>query len=333
MALPTAASVITSGLAQQPSVYFNKMAISTLFSKLFGFQSTEQRPMPNQAGVVNQVFQVEPLAALTTAGAEGDLNGNGQALTETTKQITISNFSDFITISKVAQDTHIVEPLTEATKALAYRGALGIDNIVTTAYDSAANSSSSARLDIATGNYVTSAVSSQAASQLENNNVSPKESGYFMGLLHTNHKYDLVNSNASAGGTADLMKYTEGLAAKNPLLVGINPNGHLGVIGGVDWYVSAALPSEAGWQSGTHTAYHSYVVGFEAMIASSLGQARGFNQKNFQVFTRKYAPGDSSSDPAGRIAAAAAINYYLGVATAPGSTPRFVRIRAEGSKA
>lgn len=332
MALPTAASVVTSGLGGQPSVYFNKVAISTLFSNLFCFQSTEQRPMPRQAGLVNQLFMVEPLAGLTTAGTEGDLNGTGQSLTEDTKQITVSNFTDFVTISNVAQDTHLVEPLELAIKSMAYRGALGVDTIISTAYDSAANSSSAARLEIADGSYVTSAVASQAASQLENNNVRPKESGFFMGLLHTNHKYDLVNSNANNGGFADLMKYSDGLASKNPALVGIKPSGYVGVVGGVEWYASAALPSETNWQSSSHSAYHSYVVGFEAAIASSLGQAK-FNQKNFQVFAKKYMPGDSSYDPAGRIAASAAINYYFGVATAPGTTPRFVRIRAEGSKA
>jgi N4-gp56 family major capsid protein len=306
------------------------MAVSTLFAKLFAYDGTEKRPMPPRSGVVNQLFSVEPLTALTTAGSEGAPASSGTALTEDTKQITLSNFTDFISVSNVAMDTHLVDVLEIAVKQLAYRAALGVDNITTTALDVAADGSSSARIDIDTGSYMTAAIARQASSQLENSNVSAKEDGYFYGLLHTSHKYDLINDNTAAG-FADLMKYSDDLASKNPALVGISKTGYVGVVGGVKWYASSALPSEDAWQSGSHTAFHSYVLGWEAAITSSLGQA-SFGQKNFKVFSQRYAPGTNSIDPAGKIAAAAAVNYYFGVATAPGSTPRFIRIRAEGSK-
>jgi len=126
----------------------------------------------------------------------------------------------------------------------------------------------------------------------------------------------------------DLQKYADTTAPENPALVGIKGQ-RIGNVGGAEWFESNAVPTETNWQSTSHNAYHSYVFGNQAFIASSLGRTN-LNQKNFSVTVRRYDQGNSI-DVAGLIAAAAFYNFFFGVAQTTGSTNKFRRIRSESS--
>ena len=135
-------------------------------------------------------------------------------------------------------------------------------------------------------------------------------------------------NDATAGGFTDLQKYADSTAPSNPALAGIK-GARIGNVGGVEFYESNAVPTETNWQSSTHNAYHTYVFGKEAFIASSLGKTN-LNQRNFSVSVRRYDQGNSI-DVAGLIAAAAVYNFFFGVVKTTGSTNKFRRIRSESS--
>lgn len=326
MALPTAASVVSSGLGGFPTVYYDRVALDTLYANLFMYPACDLKTMPDMSGVAMQIFDYTKMSANTTAVTEGT-PGSGQTLSQNTATINLSNYADFVSFSNKVVLTAISDTVSEGSALLAYRGALSVDTVISTAVDTQANSSSTSRIEVNDGSYMTAAIARQAAWGLRAKDVKPKANGLFFGIIHSLAAYDLVND-SSAGGTLDLQKYSDSLASSNPALVGIK-GARIGNVGGVEWFESNAVPTETNWQSSSHNAYHSYVFGHQAFIASSLGRTN-LNQKNFTVNVRRYDQGNSI-DVAGLIAAAAFYNFFFGVVKSTGSVDKFRRIRSESS--
>jgi len=329
MALPTAASVIASGLAAYPTVYYDRVALDTLYSNLFGYAACDLKIMPDMSGVAMQIFDYTKMAANTTAVTEGTPVA-GQTLTQNTQTINLANYADYISYSNKVVLTAISNTVAEGSSLLAYRGALSVDTVIWTAVDTQAAATTLDRIDVNDGNYMNAAIARKAVWQLRSFDAKPKANGLFFGVTHSLAAYDLVND-ASASGMADLMKYSEKMASTNPALVGIK-GAYIGNVGGVEWYESNAVTTAANWQSSSHTAYHSYVVGHQAFIASSLGKTN-LNQKNFTVKTVNFQEGSNSLDPAALIKAASVYNFFFGLAVAPthASSDKFRRITAEST--
>lgn len=325
MALPAAASVISSGLAAYPTIFYDRVALATLRSNLYLYPACELKNMPEKSGVALQMFDYSAYAANTVAATEGTPTGNGQALTQNVRTITLSNYVDFITFSNVVTLTAISDVVAEGASELAFRGALSVDTVISTTVDTAANSDSATRIDVNDGSFMTAALSRRSAMSLRSTNTKPKTNGYFYGVIPSLQAFDLIND-ASAGGYIDLQKYTDGLAKNN--LEGIKDN-RLGVVGGVEWFESNALPTETNWQSSAHIGYHAYVFGFNAFQASSLGKT-DLGQKNFAVKVAKFDQ-PTPVDPGNQITAAASYNFFFGVAKRTGSINGFRRIRSESS--
>lgn len=330
MALPTAASVVSSGLAGYPTVYYDRVALDTLQSNLFMYPACDLKTMPDMSGVAMQIFDYQAMTANTTAATEGT-PGSGQALTQGTATINLSNYVDYISYSNKVALTSISNTVAEGSALLAYRGALSVDTVISTAVDTQANgNATNDDIEVANGSYLTAAVSRQAVWKLRSNNVKTKSNGLFFGIVHSLAAYDLVNDSTAAGYT-DLQKYADSTAPSNAALVGIK-GARVGNVGGCEFYESNAVPIETNWQSTSKNAYHTYVFGHNAFVASSLGKTN-LNQKNFTVKTQNFPAGSNSLDPAGLIAAASAYNFFFGVTAAPAfnSKDRFMRIRSESS--
>ena len=329
MSMPTAASVVSSGLAGYPTVYYDRVALNTLQSNLHMYQACNLKIMPEKSGVALQGWDYTKMSANTTAVTEGTPT-TGQTLTQNTYTINLSNYADFVSISNKVKLTALSSVVEDGAKLLAYRGALSVDNVISTAVDVAANATTADRIDINDGSYLTAAISRKAVWQLRANDVKPHTSGLFYGIVHSLAAYDVINDSTAAGYT-DLQKFSAELASANPALIGIKGD-FVGNVGGVAYYESNAVPTEANWQSSGHTAYHTYVFGDESFIASSLGKTE-LGQKNFSVVVREFPMGTQSLDMAGLIAQGAIYNFFFGVVVAPqhNSSDKFRRIRSESS--
>jgi N4-gp56 family major capsid protein len=329
MALPTAASVVSSGLAGYPTVYYDRVSLDVLQANLFFYPACELKVMPDMSGVAMQVFNYLKMSANTTAVTEGT-PAAGQALTQQTKTINLANYADYVSFSNKVVLTAISDTVAEGAALLGYRGALSVDNVTSQAFDTAANGDATANIDVNDGSFLTAALIRKMAWQLRSKDVKPKKNGLFFGIMNSLNAYDAVND-ATAAGFTDLQKYNDALAPENPALVGIKGQ-RIGNIGGVEFYESNAVSSQANWQSTSKTSYNVYVIGWQAMIASSLGRTN-LNQKNFSVTVRRYDQGNSI-DVAGLIAAAAFYNFFYGVVTSPdtaNSINHFRRMRIESS--
>jgi N4-gp56 family major capsid protein len=329
MAIPTVASVVSSGLSAYPTVYYDRVALDTLYSNLFFYQACDLKVMPDMSGVAMQIFDYSKMSANTTAVVEGTPFA-GQALTQNTATINLSNFVDYVSFSNKVKLTAISDTVSEGAALLAYRGALSVDNITSTSLDTAANGTTLDRIDVNDGTYMTASLARKAYWQLRSIDAKPKANGLMFGIIHSLSAYDLVNDSTAAGFT-DLQKYNSSLAPSNPALIGIK-EAYIGNVGGVGYYESNAVPTETNWQSTSHIAYHNYVIAHQCIIASSLGKTN-LTQKNFTVKVQNFPMGSNSLDPGGVIAAAAAYNFFYGVVVAPQhvSSDKFRRIRVESS--
>ena len=324
MSLPSAASVLSSGLGAYPTVYYDRVALDTLRSNLYLYPACDLKQMPDKSGVAMQIFDYSAMTANTTAATEGT-PGPGQTLTQNTATLNLSNYVDYVSFSNKVVLTAISDTVAEGAAELAFRGALSVDTVISTTVDTAANSDSTARIEVNDGSYMSAALSRRAAMSLRSSNVKPKDNGLFMGVISSLQAFDLINDSAT-GGFIDLMKYTDGNA---PMLQeGIKAN-RVGTVGGVEWFESNSLPTESNWQSSSHTAYHAYVFGKNAFIASSLGKTQ-LAQKNFSVKVSKFDQ-PIAVDPANQIAAAASYNFFFGVTKRTGSIAGYRRIRSESS--
>lgn len=324
MALPNAASVLSSGLGQYPTVYYDRVALDTLRSSLYFYPACELKQMPDKNGVAMQIFDYTAFGSNTTAATEGT-PGSGQALTQTPGTINLSQFVDYVSFSDKVVLTGISDTVAEGARELAYRGAISVDTVVQTAVDSAAGADATSKIALANGVYMSGSTSRKAAMLLRSVNIKPKANGQYFGIIPSVLAFDLVND-ATAGGFIDLMKYTESNAAK--LQEGIVAN-RVGTVGGVEWFESNNISSEADYQAAGVTGYHAYVFGYQAFIASSLGKTQ-LGQKNFTVKTSKFDQ-PIALDPANTIAAASAYNFFFGLVKRPGSVSGFRRITAQSS--
>lgn len=325
MALPTAASVVSSGLAGYPSVYFDKTAVATLQSNLALYGGCEMKTMPDRSGVVLQIFDHSKMAANTTPATEGT-PGAGQSITQNTRQITLDNYVDYISISNKVDKTMLIDQGAAAAKLLGYRGALSVDTVISEVLDTAATADATTNIDIATGTYLSAADLRQAAFGLAGVDVKPKSNGSYYGVLHNLVVFDVVND-ATTGGFQDNVKYTSKDALANGLgLAGSSP---VLKIAQTEFYQSNAVKTYANWQASANTAYAGWVIGQDAIFCSSLGKTQ-LGQKNFSVSYRRFDEGNSI-DPAGMIRAAVVYNFFFGAAKRPGSTNGFRRIRSESS--
>jgi N4-gp56 family major capsid protein len=318
MALPTSASVISSGLAAYPTIYYDRVALDTLYSSLFFYSACDLKVLPDRSGVAMQVFGYTAMVANTVPATEGTPSSVGQTLTQVPSTLSLSNYVDFISYSNKVKLTSISDTVSEGSALLSYRGALSVDTVTATVFDTASAATTLNRIDVTTGTYLTASIARKAVWQLRNYNVKP-------------NAYDILND-ATAAGWTDLQKFSDATAPSNPALVGIK-GARLGNVGGCDFYESNSLPFDTNYQSSGTNGYHVYVIGHQASIASSLGKTN-LDQKNFTVVQRSFEMGQNSLDVGGLIAGASVYNFWYGCIMAPQTvtgTDKFRRIRVESS--
>lgn len=326
MALPTAASVVSSGLAAYPSIYFDRAGVDVLQSNLALYGALDLKTMPDRSGVTMQLFDHSKMASNTTPVTEGTPFA-GQTITQNTRQINLTQYADYISISDKVDKTQLIDQGKAAAELLGYRGALSVDNLVAAVVETAAAGDSNTQIDIATGSYITAAKVRQAVFGLRSVDTPAKSNGLYYGVIHSLVAFDLVND-SSAGGFQDLFKYTD--SAKAAMVNGISSNyngapNRVATFGGAELFESNNVPQYTNWQSGGHIAFATYVFGKNAIFGASLGKTQ-LGQKNFSVEMRRYDQGNSL-DPAALIRAAVVYNFFFGAAVRPGSVNGFRRIR------
>jgi N4-gp56 family major capsid protein len=325
MALPSAASVVSTGLASYPTIYYDRVALDTLQSNLFMYPACTLRTMPDRSGTNMQIFNYTAFGPNTTPATEGT-PGTGEALTQNTKILSLSQYVDYISYSDKAVLTTISDIVTEGSQQLAYRGALSVDTVISNAVNTVSAGDTTTQINNPVGSYMSASLSRKAAMQLRSLNVKPQKGGKFFGIINSLAGFDLIND-ASAGGFIDMEKHIQ--SGVKLLEDGVNADNFIAGVGGVEWYESNSLPFVTDYSSGTANGYEAFVFGNQAFIASSLGKTN-LGQRNFSVKTSRFTQ-PIALDPANQIAAASSYNFYFGVVNFPGPANAFRKITTNSS--
>ena len=329
MAVPYAPSVVSTGLASFPQIFYNRTAIENFRGNTPWSEIADFRPMPLHSGLTQQFFGNELLAAGTPVLAEG-VPPNPLSLSQVLAQSTLSHYGDWIGISDIVTDYAISDGVRDSVRALAYRGALSSMAVFFAGVDSAAAADASSRIDLATGVFMTSALLKRAEYSLANANVPGRENGMYKTLMATVTAYDLFNDN-TAGSLVDIMKRSP--ATGGELIKGMTPKNYNVVQWAGQIIVSSPnLPSTPNFAVNGKTGYSTYVVGKEAFIVSENPSMAAPRDDNYAPRVTSLTTPDLSN-PLLQIASIVSTKWSFGMCARPNTNNEsgFRRIRSESS--
>jgi N4-gp56 family major capsid protein len=313
---PASATTNSVGLTHLATVYYRTKALDQVRVKFRFFLATMPDVMPLRSGKTIQFYRYSLLTANTAPSSEGTV-GVALPLTSTTISATVSEYSDFISISTLLKETAIDPIVANASKELGYRAALSVDTITRIEFDSTTTP------EISTlGATITAQDFRRATALMGGANVQPKQSnGEWIGIIHPYIKYDLTADN-TAGGFIDALKY----ANPKDLL-----SGEVGKVSGVRLFETTNVKT-----SGTapNLLYHTYVVGEGAVGAIPLSGSgpshpQDIDKQNFRIHVVPGGP--NPADPEGMIGSYVSYRYVYVVKILDAVNYRYRVIKADAS--
>jgi N4-gp56 family major capsid protein len=314
---PASVNTTSATLTHLATVYYRTKALDQVRVKFRFALGTMPDVMPLRSGKTIQFYRYSLLTANTTPSSEGTI-GQALPLTSTTISATVSEYSDFISISTLLKETAIDPIVANASKELGYRAALSVDTITRTEFDSLTTTVELSTL----GATITAQDFRRATALMGGANVQPKQAnGEWIGIIHPYIKYDLTADN-TAGGFIDALKY----ANPKDLL-----SGEVGKVSGVRLFETTNVKT-----SGTapNLLYHTYVIGEGAVGAIPLSGSgpshpQDIDKQNFRI--QVVAGGPSAADPEGMIGSYVSYRYVYVVKVLDSVNPRYRVIKADAS--
>lgn len=298
---PAGNQTSSAGLAHLANVYYRKKGLDRLQKKFVFRDATMKDMLPKQVGRTVQFFRYLNFAANTTPTTEGTV-GTSMSMTSKIVGATVSQYTSFITVSDLLQDTAIDPIVQNAAELLGYAAGLSVDTITRNVIDAEAGNVTQALL----GTFFRVADLRNARSQMQANDVIPFEDGEFFAIAHPFSTYDLVNDPA-AGGLADIFKYTQ--PEKQPL-VKYEDRGLVTHVAGTRLIESTNVKIT----TGTNNKYRIYIFGKNGVGSIDL-EGRGpsdVNDPTKQRFKINVVKGEPSiADPEGVIGAAVSYNFVF----------------------
>jgi N4-gp56 family major capsid protein len=300
---PAGNTTISAGLAHLATVWYNRRALDQLKKRFRFYNACEPDMIPRRSGKTVQWFRYTLLGANTTPAPEGTV-GNSNTLATTTVSGSVSEYSDFITVATLLDETAIDPIVQNAAEQLGYSAGLSVDTIIKAAFDG----QSGAVLTPATlGTYATVDDLRRCKALLEGADIRPKDDKYYYCIMHPYIIYDIKSDN-TAGGFIDLMKWADPKVFLEPP----NPfDDPVGVVENVKIWATTNVTT-----SGTapNVLYSAYVVGRGAAGAVDLqgsGPSRVEDPSKQQFRINVIRGGPQIADPAGMIGAAVSYRYVF----------------------
>lgn len=314
---PASATTQSVGLTHLASVYYKTKALDQVRVKFRFILGTMPDVMPLRSGKTIQFYRYSLLTANTAPSSEGTV-GVGLPLNSTTISATVSEYSDFISISTLLKETAIDPIVANASKELGYRAALSVDTITRTEFDSAGTAVELNTL----GGTITAQDFRRATALMGGANVSPKQAnGEWIGIIHPYAKYDLTADN-TAGGFIDALKY----AIPKDLLTG-----EVGKVAGVRLFETTNVKTQG---TAPNVLYSTYVIGEGAVGAIPLSGSgpshpQDVDKQNFRIHVVPGGP--NPADPEGMIGSYVSYRYVYVVKILDAVNYRFRVILADPS--
>ncbi len=312
----TPASITTASptIAHLATVYYKTRALDNLKKKFIFSEAALMDSIPRQSGKTVQWFRYIPSAVVPTTivakdGFEGSV-GTGIAATSTIVSATVSQYTDFMSVSDFLKDTAIDPIVENVSDMLSYRAAYVVDTITRTEIDSPSTglitTSTGAGLALLGSNF-RAGDARNARHQLQGLDVQPMDTGIaknqFFGVIHPYVSYDLVNDPA-AGGLMDIYKFTDPTAfIKN------EDRGAVANVGGVKFFENTNVKSQT---SASVDYWRVYIFGKNAYgVVDLAGRApQRITDPSKERFSLNVIQGKPDlADPEGVIGALVSFNF------------------------
>lgn len=306
---PTSMTTATPGLAHVQQILYKKKALDRLQKKFIFRQVCDPDVMPLNSGRTAQWYRWDNLAANTVPTTEGTV-GTGLTISSNLLTATVSQFSNFISLSDFVVETAPDGLVGAAAELLGYRAGLTVDTLTRLVIDKEFTSVSQPpgatylRLnDLRTVRHL-----------LQGVDVQPFEGNQFFCISHPYNTYDVLND-PNVLGYPDSIKYTDksGGAMNNA-----PDRGHLVDAGHCMIYESTNVAT-----SGSNR--YTYIFGKGAVGTLDL-EGRGPSKvvdprkERFSIITRT-SQGGALYDPEGVIGATVAYNFKTTAIVKEGPAP------------
>lgn len=298
----------TGSLDHYASVYYKKKGLDRLMKKFVFRDACVDDMLPKMVGRTAQWFRYSNFTANTTNTTEGTV-GTSQTLSSRILSATVSQYTSYITVSDLLQDTALDPVVQNAAELLGYQAGLSVDTICRNIIDSGTGASASML-----GATFRVADLRNQRSQMQGVDIEPSDGNEFLTIMHPFVSFDLVNDPA-AGGLADIFKYTAPMPTP---LVKYEDRGVVTHVAGCKVIESTNVKIT----SGSPNLYRVYIFGKGAVGAVDL-EGRGPNKisdprkQRFAINTIKGSP--SIADPEGVIGAAVSYNFVFTVVILDGT--------------
>lgn len=189
-----------SSLSTEMKTYYSDYLIDLAEPDLVHDQFAQKHPIPANGGKTIEFRQYSPLPEMTTPLTEG-ITPAGQSMTVTNLTATVAQYGGYVTLSDMLLMTAIDKNLVQATKLIASQAGRTLDTITRevlnagTVVQYAQGGASRAALaytSAQSNNNLTVDDVKKAVRYLEAHD-APKINGYYVGIIHPNCKYDLMN--------------------------------------------------------------------------------------------------------------------------------------------
>lgn len=319
----------TGGINHLATVWYNRRALDQLKKRFRFYHAMEPDMIPRRSGKTVQWFRYTLLGANTSAASEGAV-GSSNTLATTTLSGSVTEYSDFITVSTLLDETAIDPIVTNAAEQLGYSAGLSVDTINKAEFDT----NSGAVISPGTiSTYATVDDLRRCKALLEGADVRPKDEKYYICILHPYIIYDIKSDN-TAGGWIDLLKYADmGKGEGSDLLAGTkNPfDEPVGVVDNIKIWATTNVTTSG---SAPNVLYSGYVVGRGAVGSVDLqgsgpSQVEDPSKQQFRINVIRGGP--QIADPAGMIGAATSYRYVYLAKTLDATNFRYRIFKADAS--
>lgn len=190
-----------TGLSPEMRTYYSAYLIDLAEAELVHDQFGQKQNIPKNGGKTIQFRQFDPLPEMTTPLTEG-VTPDGQSMSVKEVEATVKQYGGYVTLSDVLQMTAVDNNILQATKLIASQAGRTLDTItreilnagtvVQYADGSVASRAALAYTSATVNHNMTVAAIKRAVRYLESQD-APKINGCYVGIIHPNVKFDLMN--------------------------------------------------------------------------------------------------------------------------------------------
>ena len=183
-------------LSPEMKTYYSMYLIDNAKPALIHDQFGQKHPIPKGRGKTIEFRKYKPLGKALTPLTEG-VTPQGQKLHVSTIEATIDQYGGYIELSDMLMLTAIDNNLLQATELLGSQAGMTSDTITREVINAGTNAQytndKSTRANLAAADTFTVKEVKKAVRTLKTMNAKPIEGGYFVGIIHPDVEYDLMN--------------------------------------------------------------------------------------------------------------------------------------------